>query len=179
MSITKLNNLSVSALTALPSGVGGKVLQIVSTTKTDSFTASGFSSWNFVDITGLSVTITPSSASNKILLLSQISGSSIAGTNSMYYRVQKNSSTITGYLGGADGGSYTLASVQATGSSQYGVDANATLVYLDSPSSTSALTYKIQTTSNNNIAINRSLDGENSNNRPRTASTITVIEIAP
>ena len=67
MSITKLNNLSVSALTALPSGVGGKVLQVVSTTKTDVFTASLNNS--FTDITGLSVSITPSSASNKILIL--------------------------------------------------------------------------------------------------------------
>jgi hypothetical protein len=176
-SATAVRKMTKANLVAGIGATAGQVIQVVSTTKTDSFTASGFSSWNFVDITGLSVTITPSSASNKILLLSQISGSSIAGTNSMYYRVQKNSSTITGYLGDADGGSYTLASVQATGSSQYGVDANATLVYLDSPSSTSALTYKIQTTSNNNIAINRSLDGENSNNRPRTASTITVMEI--
>ena len=41
----------------------GKVLQVVSTTKTDTFTTS---STSFVDITGLSVSITPSSTSNKI-----------------------------------------------------------------------------------------------------------------
>ena len=49
---------------ALPAG---SILQVVSVTKTDSFTTSSSS---FVDITGLSATITPSSASSKILVSS-------------------------------------------------------------------------------------------------------------
>ena len=49
MSITKLNNLSISAVTALPSGVGGKVLQVVSTTKSDTFSSSTVNA--FTDIT--------------------------------------------------------------------------------------------------------------------------------
>jgi hypothetical protein len=40
-----LITLGANAITALPSGVGGKVLQVVTATKTDTFTATRFSSW--------------------------------------------------------------------------------------------------------------------------------------
>jgi hypothetical protein len=61
-----LITLGANAITALPSGVGGKVLQVVQTVKSDTFSSS---SATFVDITGLSASITPSSASNKILVM--------------------------------------------------------------------------------------------------------------
>ena len=50
----------------LASGVGGKVLQVKQTVKTDTFSST--TTGSDVDITGLSVSITPSSASNKILV---------------------------------------------------------------------------------------------------------------
>ena len=53
----------------LASGVGGKILQVVSTTKTDTFTVSTANSSDPADITGLSVAITPASSSNKVLFL--------------------------------------------------------------------------------------------------------------
>ena len=53
----------------LASGVGGKVLQVVSTTKSDTFSSSTINA--FTDITGLSVSITPFSASNKILIIAR------------------------------------------------------------------------------------------------------------
>ena len=61
-------DLADGAITSakLASGVGGKVLQVVSTVKTDTFTTS---SGTFTDLTGMSVSITPSSASNKVLIL--------------------------------------------------------------------------------------------------------------
>ena len=49
----------------LASGVGGKILQVVSDTKTDT---QSFQSQSFSTISGLSVSITPSSASNKVLV---------------------------------------------------------------------------------------------------------------
>ena len=60
-----INDTSISNITALPAGVGGKVLQVVqgtSTTATDSSTES------FV-ATNLTASITPSSSSNKILII--------------------------------------------------------------------------------------------------------------
>ena len=69
MAIITLNNNSLSSVTSLPAGVGGKVLQVVQTFKSDSFSST---SDGFFDITGLSVAITPSSASNKILVISDV-----------------------------------------------------------------------------------------------------------
>ena len=73
MAIIKPNNNTISAITALPngivsatalaSGVGGKVLQV----KSDEYpTEQSSTSTSFVDIGGLSVSITPSSTSSKI-----------------------------------------------------------------------------------------------------------------
>ena len=56
MALTKLNNQSLTAVTSagLPSG---SVIQVQSTTKTDDFSSPSSS---FADITGMSLTITPS-----------------------------------------------------------------------------------------------------------------------
>ena len=65
------DTLASNAVTAakLASGVGGKILQVVSTTKTDT---TSISSSDFANITGMSVSITPSSTSNKILLIGYV-----------------------------------------------------------------------------------------------------------
>ena len=67
MSITKLNNLSVSALTALPSGLGGKLLQAI--TATDSTTRNTTSASYVTASNTLSISITPSSVSSRIFII--------------------------------------------------------------------------------------------------------------
>ena len=68
MSIIKPNNNTISAITALPAAIStGKVLQVVSVTKTDTQVTS---TAVFVDVSGLSLSITPSSSSNKVFLVS-------------------------------------------------------------------------------------------------------------
>ena len=77
MSLLKVNSLQdlgadavvtdgVIVSSALPTG---SILQVVSTTKTDTFTST---STSMVDITGLSATITPSSTSSKILVMASV-----------------------------------------------------------------------------------------------------------
>jgi len=173
MSITKLNNLSVSALTALPSGVGGKVLQIVSTVKTDTFATNPSST--YIDVTGLSVSITPSSASNKILIQISISGSGKTAVNIAHFRLVRGSTAI--YLGDSAGNRATgfATAIDSDANSQEHVSG----VFLDSPSTTSSTTYKIQTVSGDVVHVNRSADDTDALSRRRTASTITVMEIAP
>ena len=180
MSITKLNNLSVSALTALPSGVGGKVLQAVSTTKTDTFTASLNNA--FTDITGLSVSITPSSASNKILITSMVN----FGCSSTFpptLRLFRDSTHICLGTGSIGNRQFTTTSA---GGGQDGGDSNRgmtnTISFLDSPNTTSAITYKIQCgvlEGSATFSCNTSGADANSNFIARSASTITVMEIAP
>ena len=68
MAITRIGGANAITGT-IPTSVApgaAKVLQVVSTTKTDVFSLSGTTTKT--DVTGLSVSITPSSTSNKILL---------------------------------------------------------------------------------------------------------------
>ena len=67
MAIIKPNNNTISAITALPAAITtGKVLQVVSTTKSD---VTSSTSTSYADITGMAVSITPSSTSSKILVI--------------------------------------------------------------------------------------------------------------
>jgi hypothetical protein len=117
---------------------GGKVLQVVSTTKTDTFS---ITSTSFADITGLSVSITPSSASNKIMVFVDcyIGGQASASTQSMT-RLMRDSTAI---CVGASAGSRTQASSESGLDSVNHVEPVA-INFLDTPSTTSAITYKVQ-----------------------------------
>ena len=72
----------------------GKILQVQSTTKTSTFSTTGSS----VDVTGLNVSITPSSSSNKVLVHTQIT---MSGTDNGYARLLRGSTAIA--IGDADG----------------------------------------------------------------------------
>jgi hypothetical protein len=157
------------AAAALPAG---SVLQVVSTTKTDTFSVS---TPNFVDVTGLSVSITPSSASNKILVHCGV-GFGASGAATHGYRLVRDSTAICI----AD-----AASLRPRLSSGYLVPNSEeiqhnSVTFLDSPATTSATTYKIQAfgTYSGVWYLNRSeSDRDNANYDGRTASTITVMEI--
>ncbi len=157
--------------TGIPT-VAGSVLQVVSTTKTDTFSVS---TPNFVDVTGLSVSITPSSASNKILVHCSVRFQS-SGAATTGYRLVRDSTAIC--IGDA-------ASLRPRLSSGYLVPnvesvVSDSLTFLDSPSTTSATTYKIQAfdTYSGIWYLNRSPnDRDNANYEGRTSSTITVMEI--
>jgi hypothetical protein len=150
----------------------GGILQVVSTTKTDTFTTSSSS---FVDATGLSVSITPRSTSSKIFVLANVSAASESGTASDFLLV-RNSTSI--FLGDA-AGSRTRGSRRAftAGNS---AETSMALEFLDSPSTTSTTTYKLQVRSNSGstVAINRSGGDSDSSSNLRSASSITLIEVA-
>jgi hypothetical protein len=162
MAIIKPNNNTISAITALPngivssdalaSGVGGKVLQVV-TNATNGTTQT--SSTSFVD-TSLTANITPSSTSNKILIL--VSANCEANNTTAYVTVARGGTNI-----GSSGG---FAITQVANSS---IPAHHS--YYDSPSSTSSLTYTVQIRNN---------DGGNTMtfNSQNPKSSITLMEIA-
>lgn len=153
-----------------PTG-GGKVLQVVSTTKTDTFTST---STTFTDITGLSVSITPSSTSSKILVIYNVSGAQEQGQLAIS-RLMRNSTAIN--IGNSVGvrnqsTSDLISSAAAT------VGTTVSGSYLDSPATTSATTYKFQgATTTGTFYINRSENDVDNFYRSRTVSTITVMEI--
>ena len=120
---------------AAPAG-GGKVLQVVQDDDTSGFSTA---STSFQD-TGLSVTITPSSASSKVLITvagiyGYVSYNGSSTANYGYFRLVRTSTQLQEIAGGA----YNLAS-----SSNKVHYINANFGYLDSPATTSAITYKVQ-----------------------------------
>ena len=97
----------VTATSFFGSGAGlsgvsaGKILQVVSQTKSDTASQSLASGawWSYTD-TSLRVTLTPSSASNKILLFAQISWSEGSG-QWYHFKFEKDGADITGAIGDA------------------------------------------------------------------------------
>jgi len=151
---------------------GGKVLQVVSTTKTDTFTSTSTTN---VDITGLSATITPSSATSTILVMLDLTGSGVPAASYMTYQLVRNSTAIA--IGDASS-SRTRASNSIYGAVT-GVLGSASNTFLDSPSTTSATTYKVQgrTNTTGTIYINRAATDTDADSFVRTVSSITLMEI--
>ena len=151
----------------------GKVLQVVSTAKTDTFTSATFNTWT--DITGLNVSITPSSASNKIYVIANVNG--YAGNNS-HIKLVRDSTDIC--VGASAGSRKQASSGSARDGSGDDIINNNSLDFLDSPNTTSSVTYKIQFWLHNSqtFYLNRSLNDTDAAYSGRSASTITVMEIA-
>ena len=155
----------------------GKILQVVQTSKTD--TTSLTDTYSYTDISGMSVSITPSATSSKILILSTLNVASGAAAYGANTRLVRDSTAIL--IGDA-----ASSRVQATFSTIV-ADSNfafpQTINYLDSPSTTSATTYKIQWNITYDsgtpiIYLNRSVDDSDSASRSRTASSIIAMEVA-
>ena len=180
MAIIKPNNNTISAITALPAGVGGKVLQVKSATKSDTQSVTGTT---FTDVTGLSVSITPSSSSNKIFIITNVN---LTGSNRYSaIKILRDSTIIA--IGDAAGNRSRVTVASGSNndeSNNFQMMSNCSASFLDSPSSTSAITYKIQFGNTNNSSyisyINRAAsgDGDDGNYNHRGISTITVYEIA-
>jgi hypothetical protein len=156
----------------------GKVLQVVQTVKTDTFSYTGST---FTDVTGLSASITPSSTSNKILVLMTINGS--ANYRYSAIRLLRDSTDI--FIGDAANNrtrvTIPIDSNHEETSNVY-IARNMGLTYLDSPSTTSSVTYKIQIanhfTSTPITYINRTPSDTDFNFNARTPSNIVLMEIA-
>jgi len=157
---------------------GGKILQVIQVTKTDtqSFTGSGDNSpETFNDITGLSTSITPASASNKILILANVLGSSSNNSFLSVFRGATNLAVPTS----PSGRTPTFAGDYLNGVDNDRSSTN-TIIYLDSPSTTSSTTYKIGVSiwSTQSVYINRAETDTDLGWQPRAVSSLILMEIA-
>lgn len=166
-------------VTSTASGGGstpaGGILQTLSTTKTDTFSSGAAGQAVFVDVTGLSESITPASSSNKVLITVNMMvatpPSDVALVRLMRGSTPINIGTSVGSRSPVSGACY----------SQFGnTEANCiSFSFLDSPATTAATTYKVQIAANStgNVYVNRTAGDTNSIDSGRGASTITVQEI--
>jgi len=170
---TGTGTLATAAYVDAAVAAGGKVLQVVSTVKTDTYS---MSSATFATITGLTATITPASTDSKILV-SVFIGALDASTWVQQFTRLVRDSTAIGV--GAAAGSRTQASTHSRfssgGATAFGAQS---FQFLDSPASTSAIVYGLQVaTVSGTLYINRNNGDADSASSGRTASTITVMEI--
>ena len=163
-------NVPARTGTALLNTTPGTVIQVASTTKTDTFSTT---STSYTDVTGMSVTLTPSSSSSRFLIqvVANISNSAAEATE---IQLVRDSTAIC--IGDAAGSRIRASASNMFTSSNM---SSACVNFLDSPATASAVTYKIQMRITSGTAyLNRSgADGDNTSHM-RTASTITVMEIA-
>lgn len=178
MAISQINSNSLASGVPSTSNMpAGTVLQAVSAYKTDVQTVTSFTD-TFVDVTGLSVTLTPRSSSSKFLCIFTISSGNGADASTGYFRLNRNGTAIA--LADA-AGSRTVGSTIFINSAIGGQMLAASNSYLDSPATSSAVTYKITTASNNTnpTYINRSARDNNTTGYDgRATSSLTVLEIA-
>jgi len=165
----------VAGSTSAVQASSGKVLQVVSTTKTDTFTTT---STSFTDITGISVSITPSSATSKILVICSLQFGNSSGSGYAIFRMLRDASVINNGIAAGSRNSGIL------GGNIFNADGNTGSIlatnFLDSPSTTSATTYKMQVaqTAGSTAYIGTGNSDGNISGIVRSASTITVMEIA-
>jgi len=176
-----MSTLKVDTIATTAGVTNNRVLQVVSTTKTTIGSFASASTNNYVDIPGMSVTITPTSASSKILVTysAHVSNSTNA---TVHVRLYRDSTGIGNGL--ASSNRLGDSAIFRPASSPYGLDIGCVSnLFLDAPSTTSAVTYKLKGTLgasyNGTFYINRSPnDSTNQNYIGRPSSTITVMEIA-
>lgn len=170
-SFTAGNVLLASEMNALRGAF--RILQVVSTAKTDTYTHS--TGRTFSSVTGLTATITPSATSSKVLVVVQVA---FSGNNGSTW-LKVTGGNAASYVGATAGSrvSITTASLPAVNTQMN----NAMMFYLDSPATTSATTYGLDIAAGDNTTttyVNRTPTDTDNNTYTRGASTITVMEIS-
>jgi hypothetical protein len=157
---------------------GGKIGQVVSTTKTDTFSQSVSSAGDSNIVTGLTVDITPSATSSKILIFVNVS-IGVNGSHGIGFKLFRDSTQIDLADSSSNRRQNSKGMVGNYGGVSYNV--NLSTNHLDSPSSTSQITYGIKTnhtsSSSKGMTVNSSYDDSDDNKLGRQASTITAMEV--
>jgi hypothetical protein len=165
--VNRYENYNGSAWVALGNGV----LQVVSQTKTDN--SSGTNS-SFQDVSGLSVSITPTSALSKVLVRFSIAVGYSTRDDFARVNLVRNSTNISQSTGGSVGQQTLVVYNEGTnaGSTMYVGE------FLDSPSTTSSTTYKIQIATVINATETWYVNRYAGNDNFGSTSTITLMEVA-
>ena len=147
-SILRVDSIQTSSggsATASGLGIGGvgKFGQVVNVNKTDTFNSS---SGSYVDVTGLSASITPSATTSKIFVNLTLYVSNDTKTSNTFAKIVRDSTGLQ----------ESINRIPQEAQAVYRTY-NISMTHLDSPSSTSALTYKLQMLTNSGtFYVNRS-----------------------
>tara|TARA_R100000773_G_scaffold11061_4_gene10216 strand:+ start:838 stop:1410 length:573 start_codon:yes stop_codon:yes gene_type:complete len=189
MSQLKVN--SIIPVAGVPTGGGGGIIQVLTNTTRNSTGSVSLSSVRtYYDVPDQNVTITPTSSTSKILISFQQSGEFSSSAHSYNFALERSISggattTIQGDVGSDTSKSANFTQALYT----YHADDNDTTFeiahcsnYLDSPATTSAVTYKIKVRTHEGGSgtyyYNRTVLDNNANHSDRGLSWITVMEVS-
>lgn len=186
-STIKVDNISssggTSAATIMSDGTfypTGGIVQIVSTTKTDAFSTTALPS-SPADVTGFTATITPKSTSSKILVRASLNYGGMNNVYGAFYFLRDGTNIILSTASTQSSQHNAALAIHGDNTNfQYGLQ-SASFEYLDSPSSTSQLTYKMQMATHSATAtfyLNRGHVFGNNAYVITGTSTLTLMEIA-
>lgn len=176
-------DVSASKLTGsrtIPKGTmpAGSVLQVAQAIKSDTFSSA--TKGSYIAVTGLSVTITPTSASNKVLVTANVTAGNQNNIVCMFH-IYRDGTKITPdgvSTGLTPSGAYALFAGGTAGGA--GVSMTLPFQFLDSPNTTSSTTYQIYAAVNSSAILNLNVNptAANGGGAPGGNSSITVMEIA-
>ena len=179
---SKLRVDSIVPVDGVPAGGGGGIVQVQSTTLTTfvNVTIASGANTTFYDVSGLSVNITPKFSTSKILVMVQMNIGSDQATQRIGVRLRRDSTTIGKST--ETGNSNNVGSITSLELHRVYQSQSVNFHFLDSPSTTSQVTYKPQVAQENSggssmVYINR-VDGNNNNSYYNGSSTITVMEVS-
>ena len=164
----------------LPSGSSGGIIQVVSNTLTTSAYQNIDADDNY-DWSTLTCTITPTRSDSKIMITGMLS---LVGeqNNQFFLKIKRSGSLISGARGTGSTGSRQTVTTGIPTPDRSNTLGNIFVQYLDSPSTTSAVTYMFNITHNSSsqraLYINKTDDDSNNDKVPRGVSTMTVMEIS-
>ena len=162
-----------STLGTAVAGGGGKILQVIQDTKTDAYTQT---TNTFTTIPTLSAGITPASTSNTVFVQVMMNA---GGRNASYNSVFRLRRDTTNILQADAAGSRVLCTTVMRFVDTEDIQ-TVNISYIDSPASTSALAYTVQTATTGTASlqgINRNVADTDDANHSRGTSTIIVMEI--
>jgi len=161
----------------LPAGAsGGGIIQVVTRELTTYFTTT---STSYVDWTDMNVTITPRSSSNKIFIMTTFCCGNSATNSFQYARLLRNTTVIAQGDSAGTAQRCWIDCAQGAGNTHETIQYSKAGIYLDSPATTSAITYKLQ--------VIRTVNGTSywgrtssiaDENRSSTPSILTVMEVS-
>ena len=167
MYVNKVQELNVGSGVHIP----GHVIQVVSSEVTSATSATSATPVNIV-----SVNITPKLSSSKIYIMASVHATTAAGSRAGVGLYKDSSPVIRGDTAGSR--SRVYGQVQ---NGDTGILSSITMTYLDSPATTSQITYSAKMEPEGGSTafyINRSASDTDSSARFRGVSAITVMEIA-
>ena len=161
--------------------LGGRILQVAQAGKTDTQTTTATTI--FQAVLGMTVSITPSSSNNKILVQGKVSIGGSSETDRSGFRLVRMVSGVSDVYPFVADAASNRARFTSGPTGSYNQFLNTVVetpfFFLDSPSTTSAVSYKIETYhAAGNLFINRSSEDQDSVNNGRGTSVIVAMEVA-